>query len=156
MPKVSGGIVIARPVDEVFAYATSAESHLRWVPGIREAAYLDSGPVTVGSRWRATVMFAGCRLDTLNEVTRLEPGRYFEWCSVGGPVRSRGSYAFTPVAETTTRFEYQLVSDDKMAALVGGFALPVAVRLLRREIRGRLETVKTLLEAGEATEVAVA
>ena len=44
MPRVEGGIVIHRPVDEVFTYATSAESHLQWVPGIRRAAYLEEVP----------------------------------------------------------------------------------------------------------------
>lgn len=148
MPKVDGGIVIGRPVHEVFSYATSAESHLRWVPGIRDAAYLDDGPPQVGSRWRATVMFAGLTVETLNEVTRVDQDRAFEWCSVGGPVRSHGSYLFTPLGDQRTRFEFALQSDDALARL-GGLAMPVAMRLLRRELRSRLERVKCSLETGE-------
>jgi uncharacterized membrane protein len=151
MPKVVGGIVIHRPVHEVFRYATSAESHLRWVPGIREAAYLDDGPIQVGSRWKATVTFAGLVVETLNEVTRLDPDAAFEWRSIGGPVRSHGSYRFTCLDGTTTKFGFRLDSDERLAALVGGFALPVALRLLRRELNGRLEAVKRSLEAGEVS-----
>jgi uncharacterized membrane protein len=149
VPKMDGGIVIERPAREVFAYATSAESHLQWVPGITEAAYLDDGPLTVGSRWRAAVAFGGVRLDTVNEVTELVPDRRFAWHSVGGPVRSSGAYSFTPLAPSATRFEFLLVTDDRLARLVGGFALPVALRLLRRELCARLERVKVCLETGE-------
>jgi uncharacterized membrane protein len=150
MPKVEGGIVIRRPVDEVFTYATSAESHLRWVPGIRDAAYLDDGPPQVGSRWRATVTFAGLTVDTVNEVTRLEENTAFEWCSIGGPVRSHGSYRFTPLGGQITRFTFQLHTDDRLTAVVG-FGMPVAMRLLRRELSSRLERVKVSLEAGEVS-----
>ena len=150
MPKVEGGIVIRRPVEEVFAYATSAESHLRWVPGIRNATYLDDGPPHVGSRWQATVAFAGMTVDTINEVTRLDPNKAFEWCSIEGPVRSHGAYRFTPLGTQITRFQFQLHSDDRLTAVVG-FGMPVAMRLLRRELRSRLERVKVSLEAGEVS-----
>lgn len=150
MPKVEGGIVIRRPVHEVFTYATSAESHLRWVPGIRDAAYLDDGPPQVGSRWRASVTFAGLTVDTVNEITRLDPNEAFEWCSVGGPVRSHGAYRFTPLGTQTTRFAFQLHSDDRLTAVVG-FGMPVAMRLLRREIRSRLERLKVCLETEEVS-----
>jgi uncharacterized membrane protein len=149
MPKVEGGIVIRRPVSEVYTYATSAESHLRWVPGIRDAAYLDDDPPRVGSRWRATLTFAGCRVDSLNEVTRMVDDSVFEWRSVGGPVHSTGEYRFTALGPDTTRFEFRLNSDDRLAALVGGLALPLALRLLKRELHVRLERVKASLEAGE-------
>lgn len=153
MPKVDGSIVIRRAACDVFAYATSAESHLRWVPGIREAAFLDDEPLHAGSRWRVTVAFGGINVDAVNEVVELIPDRRFAWRSVGGPVRSSGSYSFTPLGSGATRFDYEFVSDDRLAAVVGAFAVPVAVRLLRREIRSRLQGVKASLEA---TEVAVA
>ena len=149
MPKVEGGIVIRRPVAEVFSYATSAESHLRWVPGIRDATYLDDDPPHVGSRWRATLIFAGCRVDSVNEVTRMVDNNVFEWRSVGGPVHSSGSYRFTALSPDMTRFDFKLNSDDRLAALVGGLALPLALRLLKRELHARLERVKASLEAGE-------
>ena len=149
MPKVDGGIVIHRPVHEVFAYATSAESHLQWVPGIQHAEYLDDGPLEVGSRWEAKVTFGGITVDNVMELTDFVPDRRFAWRSVRGPVRSGGVYSFTAVSPHSTRFEYEFHTEDRMANLVCGFALPVALRLLRREIRGRLERVKNCLEAGE-------
>lgn len=149
MPKVDGSITIHRPALEVFAYATSAESHLRWVPGIQQAAFHDDGPLQVGSQWTVKVAFGGVTVETTNEVTELIQDRYFAWRSVGGPVRSSGSYSFTPLGDAATRFDYLFLSGDRLAALVGGFALPVALRLLRREIRGRIEGVKSCLEAGE-------
>jgi hypothetical protein len=82
------------------------------------------------------------------ELTEFIPERRFAWRCVRGPVRSTGAYSFTPISGRTTRFEYQFVTEDRLAA-VGAFALPVALRLLRREIRGRLERVKASLEAGE-------
>jgi len=148
MPKVEGGIVIDRPIREVFSYATSAESHLRWVPGIRDAAYLDDEPVQVGSRWRATLTFAGVSVDTVNEITRMEDNRWFEWRSVGGPVHSTGSYRFAALGPDRTRFDFSLRTDDRLAMVMGGIALPVALRLLRRELHARLAHVKASLEAG--------
>ena len=149
MPKVDGGIVIHRPADEVFAYATSAESHLQWVPGIQHAEYLDEGPLRVGSRWEAKVSFGGITVDSVMELTEFEPGRRFAWRSVRGPLPSSGAYSFTAVSDHTTRFDYEFLSEDRVAKLVGAFALPVALRLLRREIRSRLERVKYTLETGD-------
>ena len=149
MPKVDGGIVIHRPVCEVFSYATSAESHLQWVPGIRTAAYLDDGPLQIGSRWEAKVTFGGINVDSVMELTEYIPNCRFAWRSVSGPVGSSGAYSFTQLGARTTRFDYEFLSEDRIAKVVGAFALPVALRLLRREIRGRLERVKTTLETGE-------
>lgn len=149
MPKVDGGIVIHRPVSEVFSYATSAESHLQWVPGIRSASYLDEGPLRVGSRWEAKVTFGGITVDSVMELTEFVPGQRFAWRSVSGPVASSGAYSFTQLSPRTTRFDYEFLSEDRLARMVGAFALPVALRLLRREIRGRLERVKATLETGE-------
>ena len=150
MPKVDGGIVIHRPVAEVFSYATSAQSHLQWVPGIRRASYLDDGPLRVGSRWEAQVTFGGISVDSVMELTEFVPGQRFAWRSVSGPVASSGAYSFTQLGPRTTRFEYEFLSEDRLARMVGAFALPVALRLLRREIRGRLERVKATLETGTA------
>ena len=149
MPKVDGGIVIHRPVSEVFSYATSAESHLQWVPGIRCASYLDDGPLQIGSRWEAKVTFGGITVDSVMELTELIPDQRFAWRSVSGPVASSGAYSFTQLSPRTTRFDYEFLSEDRLARMVGAFALPVALRLLRREIRGRLERVKATLETGE-------
>ena len=153
MPKVEGGVVIDRPVHDVYSYATSAQSHLQWVPGIRDAAYLDDGPPRVGSRWRATVAFAGVSLDTVNEITRLDENKAFEWRSVGGPVRSHGAYRFTALDDRRTRFEFVVHSDDRLTALAGGLAVPLALRLLRREVNARLERLKRSMEAGEVVAV---
>ena len=148
MPKVDGGIVIHRPACEVFAYATSAESHLQWVPGMQSAMYLDDEPLHVGARWAAKVCFGGLTVDSVMELTEFVPERRFAWRSVKGPLRSSGAYSFTPVGDGTTRFDYEFLTEDRLAML-GAFALPVALRLLRREIRSRLERVKYSLEAGE-------
>jgi uncharacterized membrane protein len=147
MPTVDGGIVIHRPITEVFAYATSAESHLRWVPGIRDAAYLDDEPLHEGSRWRVTVTFGRLNVETVNEVVRFVPDRLFAWRSVSGAVRSSGSYVFTPLGDNSTSFDYRFASEDRLP-LLGGFALPVAVRYVRREVQSRFEGIKVSLEGG--------
>lgn len=148
MPKLDGGIVIHRPASEVFAYATSAESHLQWVPGMQSAKYLDDEPLHVGTQWEAKVSFGGLTVDSIMELTEFVPERRFAWRSVQGPLRSSGGYSFTPLNPAATRFDYEFVTEDRLAML-GAFALPVALRLLRREVRGRLERVKHSLEAGE-------
>ena len=87
------------------------------------------------------------------ELTELEAGRRFAWRSVNAPVRSSGAYTFTSLGPCATRFDYEFSSEDRLAAILGAFALPVALRVLRREIRGRLEAVKRTLEAGEVVPV---
>ena len=147
MPKVDGGIVVHRPVHDVFTYATSCESHLRWVPGIREAAYFDDEPPHEGSRWRVTVAFGGLNVATVNEVVRFVPDRVFAWRSVSGAVRSSGSYTFTPLGDDATKFDYMFCSEDRLPML-GGLALPMAVRFIRREVQSRFDGIKLSLEAG--------
>jgi uncharacterized membrane protein len=148
MPKVDGGIVVHRPVGDVFAYATSAESHLRWVPGIRDASYIDDEPPHEGSRWRVTVTFGGFNVEAVNEVVEFVPERVFAWRSVSGPMRSSGAYRFSALADDVTRFDYMFSTEDRLTML-SGFALPMALRLLRREVQSRFERIKVSLEAGE-------
>ena len=153
MPRVDGGIVIHRPVADVFAYATSAESHLKWVPGIKCAAYLDDGPLDVGSRWEAVVSFGGVTVASVMELTELVPHRRFAWHSVDSHVHSSGAYTFTELGPNATRFDFEFSCHDRLAAVVGAFAMPVALRVLRHEIKTRLASVKRVLEAGEPVAV---
>lgn len=50
--KLKQAIIIARPVESVFAYRCALEKSAEWQPGVISAALDTHDPIDVGSRWR--------------------------------------------------------------------------------------------------------
>ena len=91
---VTARTMIARPRDDVSAYVIDHHNDPVWIGGISESVLLGEGPIGVGSRVRRVASFLGKRIEYVNEVVRLEPGRVLEMRSVESPFPMQVTYAF--------------------------------------------------------------
>ena len=137
-------VVIERPVEEVFAFATDPENDPLWQSTSLETEMTSGEPVGVGTTFRNTSKFLGRRIETAYEVTEMEPPRRQCVKIVSGPIPGSGCYLFEP-AENGTRFT------QTFDAEVGGFfrlAEPLVARAMRRQTEADMATLKDVLEAG--------
>jgi uncharacterized protein YndB with AHSA1/START domain len=139
-------IVIARPVEDVFAVLTNVENAATWSRAVEEKM-TTPGPFGVGSRRRAVVpLFGGRTTQNEMELTEFEPNQRLAMRGVSGfafPVRV--SIDFERV-ETGTRLEWTTYLEPRGLLKVIG---PALVTAFERSFRKDLAKLKAMMEAGE-------
>ncbi len=139
-------VVIERPIEEVFAFATDPNNDTLWQSTTLETEQTSEGPVGVGTTFRDTSKFLGRRIESTYEVTENEPPHRQCVRITSGPIPGSGCYLFEPADDGSTRFTQNFEAD------VGGFfrlAEPLVGRAIRRQMEADMATLKDLLEAGE-------
>jgi uncharacterized membrane protein len=139
-------VVIDRPVEEVFAFATDPNNDPLWQSTSLETEQTSEGPLDVGATLRNTSKFLGRRIESTFEVTENEPPHRQCMRVTSGPIPGSGCYLFESADGGSTRFT------QIFEAEVGGFfrlAEPLVGRALRRQMQADMATLKDLLESGE-------
>lgn len=141
-------ILIERPIEAVFAFATDLAQMQRWRRGLRECGLLDGDTMAVGSRYAYLVRFGGSTMDLAGEVTEWRPPTSFRWVATDPPFPASGGLSC--VAEGTgTRVT--TFSDSQPSGAMRLFR-PVMASIGRRQYRRELATLKGLLEASVPAE----
>jgi uncharacterized membrane protein len=143
--KYQHSVVIAAPVEHVFAFAADFENDPRWRAEVRRMRYASERPVRVGTRAVETARVLGRELETETVVTAYEPNRRVAAESVSGPVPIVGSRDFE-VVPGGTRFTYTLETDVSSVPLFRLMS-PLLARWYRGRIEGYLGTLKRILES---------
>src|SRR5829696_1560100 len=84
--------VVARPREEVAEYLFDWRNDTEWIGGISEARRVGDGAFGVGSQVARVARFLGKRIEYVNEVVDLDPGRRLAMRSVKGPFPMRVTY----------------------------------------------------------------
>ena len=133
---------IARPVHDVFAYATDPEHLSSWQTNTVSATRVDDGPYGVGSRLREVHRAPGGKeLESVVEVVEYAPDRVFALeVKEGTPIHAH--FTFDP-AEGGTRMRFRA-----HGRLSGPTRIiePLLGRMLRRQFTEQVATLKQLLE----------
>ena len=144
MIKVEKGVIINRPIEEVFAYVGDQTNAPQWQSGVVEVRRTTEGPLSVGTTHTFVRNFMGRRMEASNEYVTYEPNKIITFKSTSGPVRFEASYLFESTAEGT-----KLTSRIEMhAAGLFGLAEPLIAAGLRREMKAAFGVLKDLLENG--------
>ena len=137
-------VEINRPVEEVFSYVTNVESQPEWATPPMEVRKDTPGPPKEGDTFTSVSKFLGRRFETPYRITSIEPNRQFSYHATGGPLPDqRWSHTFEEVSGGT---RYTQVVEGEP----GGFfrlAEPLMERVIKRQFRADLETLKDTLEA---------
>jgi uncharacterized membrane protein len=139
-------VVIDRPVEEVFDFATDPNNDSLWQSTTLETEQTSEGAVDVGTTFRNTTKFLGRRIESTSEISENEPPHKQCIKITSGPIPGSGCYRFESADSGSTRFT------QTFEAEVGGFfrlAEPVVGRAIRRQMEADMATLKDLLEAGE-------
>jgi hypothetical protein len=140
---VMTAINIARPRDEVSAFAADPSNATAWYKNIKAVDWDTPPPVVVGSRIRFRARFLGRTLSYTYEVRELEPGRRFVMATAQGPFPMETTYTWEDVADGATRMILRNRGEPSGFAAV---TAPVMTRAIRTANMADLRRLKALLE----------
>ena len=136
---------IARPPEEVFAFATDPALLPRWQTNTVSALPLDDGPLRVGSRIREVHRAPGGKeMESVVEVEELRPGHVFALRMVEGALPLDARLTFESVA-AGTRLHFRVHGQPTGIARL---AQPLLRSTLRRQFERNCAELKRQLETG--------
>jgi uncharacterized protein YndB with AHSA1/START domain len=138
---------IARPVREVFAYATDPAKLATWQTNTVSAVQEGDGPLGVGTRLHEVHRGPGGKeMPSVVEVSAYEPGRRFGLRMVEGALPIHADITFAPNDQgTVLRFRTFGQPTGAMRLLQ-----PVLRRAMRRQFAEHCANLKRVLEASVA------
>src|SRR5436305_3638789 len=136
-------VEIARPRDEVAAFAADPSNATAWYKNIKAVEWETPPPVAVGSKLRFRAQFLGRALEYTYEVRDLDPGRRFVMATAQGPFPMETTYAWEDAEPSGTRMSLGNRGEPSgFSALVA----PVMALAMRRANEADLRRLKAILE----------
>ncbi len=134
---------IARPVAEVFAYVADPTKLPSWQTNTVSAVPENDGPIGLGTRLREVHRGPGGKqLESLVEISELEPDRTFALRVLEGPLPIHARIAFEPTARgTRMRFTAHGQPSGPMRLVQ-----PILRIALKRQFGEHCKTLKQVLE----------
>ena len=137
-------VEIARPRDQVAAYASDPENAPVWYSNIELVEWRTPPPREVGSRVAFVARFLGRRLAYTYEIVELTPGERLVMRTSEGPFLMETTYTWADAAGGGTRMTLRNRGEPVGFARVGA---PMIARAMRKANRNDLDHLKRLLEA---------
>ena len=135
---------IARPREQVWAFACDPDNATRWYENIERVEWRTAPPLVEGSELEFVARFLGRRLAYTYEVRELVPGERLVMSTAQGPFPMETTYAFED-ARAGTRMALRNRGEPAGFAKIGAALME---RAMRRANRADLRRLKALLEAG--------
>ena len=136
-------VEIARPRDEVAAYAGDPGNAPEWYVNIERVEWETEPPLRVGSRLAFVARFLGRTLEYTYEVRELVPGERLVMSTEEGPFPMETTYEWSD-APGGTRMTLRNRGEPSGFARIGA---PMMERAMRRANRKDLDRLKSLLES---------
>lgn len=144
MIDIKESVIIARPVERVFAFATDLQNNSRWQTDVILTEQTSEGPMGEGTTYRLVNRFMGKNFDSVGVISEFVPNQICSYRFLSGPVGGESSFIFEPV-NGGTHFMTQGAIELKNLKSVGFLARNRA----RRQVRNDLLTLKRILENGD-------
>ena len=137
-------IEIARPREEVAAYAVNPDNAPAWYENIERVEWESPPPLVVGSRVAFVARFLGRRLAYTYEIRELVAGERLVMSTAQGPFPMETTYTFETTPSGATRMTLRNRGEPSGFA---GVAAPLMAAAVRRANRKDLARLKQILEA---------
>lgn len=134
-------IEIARPREEVFAFAADPGNATTWYKNIKAVEWETPPPAVIGSRIRFSAQFLGRALDYTYEIREIEPDRRFVMATAHGPFPMETTYAWDDVEEGETRMSLRNRGEPSGFAAVTAPVMALAMRRANQADLGRLKAI---------------
>jgi uncharacterized membrane protein len=139
-------IEIARPREEVAAYAADPDNATASYENIEVVEWKSPRPLAVGSAVAFVARFLGRRLEYTYEIKELVPGERLVMSTPEGPVPMETTYTWEDAAGGGTRMSLRNRGEPSGFSKV---AAPMMAGAMRRANRKDLARLKAILEAGD-------
>jgi len=145
MAPIVNSIEIARPAEEVFAYATDPSTFPEWQRGVVNG-HLDTPTTRVGSQCTTVRKIGGREREVNTKITEYDPPRRWADRGIDGPIRAIVAVTVEPLADgSLTRLTIEL---DFTGHGIGKVLVPLMVRRqAAREIPEGMKQLKQRLES---------
>ena len=140
---VETGIEIARPREEVAAYACDPDNATAWYENIQAVSWETQPPLAVGSRVAFVASFLGRRLSYTYEIVELVVGERLVMRTAEGPFPMETTYEFADAPGGGTRMTLRNRGEPSGFGKVGA---PVMAAAMRRANRKDLAALRAVLE----------
>jgi hypothetical protein len=138
-----GEVDVNRHAADVYDFIVNVENAPKWQPAVIETSRITDGPIRVGTQFREVAKMMGRRVETICEITDLQPSRRVAFrATSNGPLSYATSYLLEPQGDTTR------------VTIEGTFTFKGLWRLLEPLVRGevRKESAQELLAMKAAIE----
>ncbi|WML50445.1 SRPBCC family protein [Neobacillus sp. PS3-34] len=146
MADFSANIIIERPVEEVFQYASSMENAPQIMPAVMDMEKLTDGETGVGSKFKETRWIRGKNVHADVEIIKFEPNRSFTTRSNSNGLVTIYEYEFEEIVEGT---QVQLRAFVQTKGIKMWLTRGYIVKMIKEEDGGQLRCLKEALEDGE-------
>ena len=136
-------VEIARPREEVAAFAADPSNATAWYKNIKAVEWETPPPVAIGSKLRFRAQFLGRTLEYTYEVRELDPAHRFVMATAQGPFPMETTYAWEDAAAGRTRMTLRNRGEPSGFVAV---TAPVMTLAMRRANQADLRRLKALLE----------
>jgi len=137
--------VIARPRDEVAAFAAAPDNAPSWYVNIKAVQWKSAPPLQAGSQVAFVAQFLGKRLAYTYEIAEFVPGERLVMRTAEGPFPMETTYTWESLGDGATRMTL------RNRGTPSGFSkllAPFMAAAMRRANRADLARLKALLERG--------
>ena len=142
MADIEGAIVINRPPEQVFDTVADERNEPRYNPRLRNVEKITTGPVGVGTRFRAETVRMGRASQMVIEFTDFDRPRRLGSSTHMSSVDFPGALTFDPVSEgTRMRWSWDVQPHGVLKLLQ-----PLLVRMGRRQEQAIWSALKRYLE----------
>lgn len=136
-------IEIARPREQVAAYAADPDNATAWYRNIASVDWQTDRPLRIGSRVSFVANFLRRRLAYTYEVTDLVPGERLVMRTADGPFPMETTYSWRETADCSTSMTLRNRGEpDGFSRLTA----PIMTVAMRRANRNDLRALKAILE----------
>jgi len=135
-------VEVARPVEDVFAYATDPAKVPEWNAMVEGVTATES-PLRAGTKTRIRMRLLGRTIDGTQQVLEHEANRRLV-VRTDQPFRVTDTWTFDAIGSKT---RVSFASEGSP----GGFfrlAEPIVARIAKKQLQAQLDTLKEILEAG--------
>ncbi|MDX6682351.1 MAG: hypothetical protein QOG94_2390 [Solirubrobacteraceae bacterium] len=141
---VMSEIEIARPRNEVAAFASDPDNATRWYENIVDVQWQTPGPLAIGSRLAFVARLLGRPLDYTYEVCEHVPGERFVMRTEEGPFAVETTYEWHDAGDGATRMTLRNRGEPTGFSKVSA---KLMARAMARANRKDLERLKAILES---------
>lgn len=146
MPVVDDSIVIERPRQEVWDFATDPDNIMLTSSNLVEFEQLTDGPVGERTRFRGVVKVAGKKIEWTSEVTKFDAPSTFAQRSIQSAIPFAIEVTYED-ADGGTRMSWHQELES-FGGFFGKLSEPIVTKMYAKDVRANLERTKELLEAG--------